>query len=345
MLHDNVQNNSKLGDKMTKILLLSVRPDERAAINAWAQRHPDIDVTMSEAELHSDTVEQVAGYDGLVIQQRSQIEADVYPRLHALGVKQITTRTAGYDVIDLKAAQANDLVVSNVPAYSPRSVAELALTHTMRLIRKQELVDQRVREQDFRWDGLQGSEIHSLTIGIIGAGRIGGTSAGLFHALGANVIAYDIKPNHDLDDILTFKSLTEVLQQADVICLHVNLNETSIDLIDADALSSMKSTAYLVNECRGPVVDTDALIKALANKRIGGAALDTMVGEETFFNFDLRGKVLPNENLIRLREFDNVIITPHVGFYTNIAVQNMIDISLDDTLAIITEGNCKHLVG
>ncbi|MDF8368947.1 D-2-hydroxyacid dehydrogenase [Weissella paramesenteroides] len=328
-----------------KILLLSVRPDERAAIEKWGNRHPDVALTIAEWELHSETVDQVAGFDGLVIQQRTQIESDVYPRLHELGIKQLTTRTAGYDVIDLKAAAENDLIVSNVPAYSPRSVAELALTHTLRLIRKQELVDQRVREQDFRWAGLQGSEIHSLTIGIIGAGRIGGTAARLFHALDAKVIAYDIKPNHELDDVLTFLSFEEVLQQADVICLHVDLNDTSRGLIDEAALALMKPTAYLINECRGPVVDTSTLLAALAEKRLAGAALDTMVGEETFFNFDLRGQALPNQDLIQLRQYDNVIITPHVGFYTNIAVQNMVDISLDDTVAILSGKASEHTVG
>ncbi|GBG95148.1 D-lactate dehydrogenase [Ligilactobacillus salitolerans] len=327
-----------------KILILSVRPDEQTAINAWKDRHPDVSVTSAEWELHSDTVDQVEGYAGIVIQQRSLIEDDVYPRLHELGIKQITTRTAGFDVINLKAAAANGLAVSNVPAYSPRSVAELALTHTLRLIRKQELVDQRVHNQDFRWNGLQGAEIHSLTIGIIGAGRIGGTAARLFDALGAKVIANDIKPNHELDDVLTFKSLEEVLKQADVICLHVDLNETSKNLIDAHALSLMKPTAYLVNECRGPVVDTKALLAALKEGRLAGAALDTLVGEEKFFNFDLRGKELPSADLIGLRKLDNVIITPHVGFYTNIAVQNMIDISLDDTLAIISGVECEHVV-
>ena len=90
---------------------------------------------------------------------------------------------------------------------------------------------------------------------------------------------------------------------------------------------------------------TTALLAALKEKRLAGAALDTMVGEETFFNFDLRGQELPNQDLIALREYNNVIITPHVGFYTNIAVQNMVDISLDDTLAIITGETSEHTVG
>ena len=173
---------------------------------------------------------------------------------------------------------------------------------------------------------------------------MGSTTARIFHSLGAKIIANDTKPNHELDDILTFKTKEEVLQEADVVCLHVDLNDTSKNLIDAQALSLMKPSAYIVNECRGPVVDTDALIQALEKKQIAGAALDTLTGEENFFNVDLRGKEIPSEQLKKLRSMDNVIITPHIGFYTNIAVQNMVDISLDDAVSLIQGQSCDHVL-
>lgn len=327
-----------------KIILLSVRDDELPAIKQWQDKHPDIELQTADWELHPDTVDRLQGFDGVIIQQRSQIGDEVYPELKRLGFKQLTSRTAGFDVINMPLATANNLKVSNVPAYSPHSVAELALTHTMRLIRQLPLFDARMQEQDFRWQGLQAAEISSLTIGIIGAGRIGSTTARIFHSLGAQVIANDTKPNHELDDILTFKTKEEVLQEADVICLHVDLNETSKNLIDAQALSLMKPSAYIVNECRGPVVDTDALIQALEKKQIAGAALDTLTGEENFFNVDLRGKEIPSEQLKKLRSMDNVIITPHIGFYTNIAVQNMVDISLDDAVSLIKGQSCDHVL-
>ena len=327
-----------------KIILLSVRDDELPAIKQWQEKHPDIELQTADWELHPDTVDRLQGFDGVIIQQRSQIGDEVYPELKHLGFKQLTSRTAGFDVINMPLATANNLKVSNVPAYSPHSVAELALTHTMRLIRQLPLFDARMQEQDFRWQGLQAAEISSLTIGIIGAGRIGSTTARIFHSLGAQVIANDTKPNHELDDILTFKTKEEVLQEADVVCLHVDLNETSKNLIDAQALSLMKPSAYIVNECRGPVVDTDALIQALEKKQIAGAALDTLTGEENFFNVDLRGKEIPSEQLKKLRSMDNVIITPHIGFYTNIAVQNMVDISLDDAVSLIQGQSCDHVL-
>ncbi len=327
-----------------KIILLSVRDDELPAIKQWQEKHLDIELQTADWELHPDTVDRLQGFDGVIIQQRSQIGDEVYPELKRLGFKQLTSRTAGFDVINMPLATANNLKVSNVPAYSPHSVAELALTHTMRLIRQLPLFDARMQEQDFRWQGLQAAEISSLTIGIIGAGRIGSTTARIFHSLGAKIIANDTKPNHELDDILTFKTKEEVLQEADVVCLHVDLNETSKNLIDAQALSLMKPSAYIVNECRGPVVDTDALIQALEKKQIAGAALDTLTGEENFFNVDLRGKEIPSEQLKKLRSMDNVIITPHIGFYTNIAVQNMVDISLDDAVSLIQGQSCDHVL-
>lgn len=327
-----------------KFILCSVRDDEKPAIKEWEKRHPGITADTVDWELDMSTVDKIKGYDGVVLQQRGIIDSELYPKLKEMGFKQLSTRTAGFDNYDLNLASENGLKITNVPAYSPRSVAELALTHTMRLIRRLQQFDARMEEQDFRWSGLQATEIHSLTVGIIGAGRIGATSAQMFNALGAKVIAYDVKENHELDDILTFKTKEEVLKESDVICLHVDLNETSKNLIDAEALSMMKPTAYIVNECRGPVIDTDALINALENKQIAGAALDTLTGEENFFNVDLRGKELPSEQLKKLRAMTNVILTPHIGFYTNIAVQNMVDISLDDALSIVQNGTSEHTV-
>lgn len=326
-----------------KILMMSVRDDEKEAISEWEKRN-NIEVKTVDWELRLDKVEKLVGYDGIVIQQRSKVEKAVYPALKAIGIKQITLRTAGYDVVDIDLARENNLVITNVPAYSPRSVAELALAHTMRLIRKLEIFDERMARQDFRWAGLQATEIHSLTVGIIGAGRIGGTTAKIFDALGAKVIAYDLVERDELKSIVDYMSKEEVLRNADVICLHVDLNQTTVDLMGAKEFELMKPTAYLINECRGPVVETDALIAALEEKKIAGAALDTLTGEENFFNFDLQNKDLPSTQLKKLRAMDNVILTPHVGFFTNIAVQNMVDISLNDVVLILNGKTSEHQV-
>jgi len=329
---------------MTKILMFSVRDDEEAAIKDWAAKN-NVQVDTNDLEFHPETAHLAKGYDGLVIQQRSAIGDDpkVYQQLADYGLKQLTSRTAGVDTIDLAAAKAAGLTVTNVPAYSPNSVAEMAVTQTMRLIRNLELFDQRINQQDFRWAGLQAREIRSLTVGIIGAGRIGGTVAHLFHGLGAKVIAYDVKKRPELEDVLTYVDTKEdLLRQADVVTLHVDLNPTSQALIDGPALKLMKSDAFIINASRGPVIVTEALVAALKAGEIAGAALDTVEGEAALFNQDHSGEPLQNDLVAQLMQMPNVIITPHVGFYTNLAVKNMVDISLDDVLTIINGGSTDH---
>lgn len=327
-----------------KILMCSVRDDEQDAIQAWAAAH-QIQVDTNDLEFHPETADLVKGYDGLVIQQRSPIggDASLYQSLAAAGLKQLTSRTAGVDTIDIPAAKAAGLVVTNVPAYSPNSVAEMSVAQTMRLIRNLEMFDQRISQQNFQWAGLQAREIRSLTVGIIGAGRIGGTAARLFHGLGAKVIAYDVVRHPELEDVLTYVDTKEdLLRQADVVDLHVDLNETSAGLIDAAALKLMKTDAYLINASRGPVIVTDDLVAALKAGEIAGCALDTVEGENALFNQNHQGEVLQDTNVAQLMQIPNVIITPHVGFYTNLAVKNMVDISLDDVLAILNGETTAH---
>ncbi|WP_462227004.1 D-2-hydroxyacid dehydrogenase [Alkalibacterium sp.] len=324
--------------------MFSVREDEKTAIKEWEVRH-NVEVTTVSEDLSLANVDLVEGFDGLSIQQVTELpEEAIYKKLAAFGIKQISLRTAGYDIINAEMAKKYKLTITNVPAYSPRSVAELVLTQTMRLIRHFPTLEAHMAHGDFRWRGLVAREIHTLTIGIIGAGKIGSTAARLFHALGAEVIAYDPVRREELEDILTYKdSQREVLEAADVISLHVPLDPSTLQIIDAEALSQMKPEAYIINAARGPVVDTQALIKALDSGKIAGAALDTLTNEQGIFNQDVRNQDLP-EDFKLLMEMDNVLITPHIGFYTTEAVRNMVDIGLDNTVAILLNGTSKNEV-
>ncbi|MBB1078408.1 D-2-hydroxyacid dehydrogenase [Limosilactobacillus sp. STM2_1] len=327
---------------MTKILMTSVRDDEQAAIKDYAKQH-NIDI-ITTPKLIDDAIDLTNDVDGLVIQQRSKLPDDIYEKLHANGLKQIATRTAGFDMVDIKKANANGLTVTNVPAYSPRSVAEFALMQIFRLLRKTYRFDQQVANNDYRWfSDEQSMEIHTATIGIIGVGRIGGTLAKLLHALGATVLGYDTNPRTDFDGIVQFVPKDELLKRADVVSLHVDLNPTSKGLITANDFALMKPSAGLVNASRGPVVNTQDLINALKNGEIAAAALDTFEGEETVAAADRREKGLDDQPLVKeLHAMDNVILTPHIAFFTNLAVQNMVDFALDDTLAILNGKSSAH---
>ena len=329
---------------MTKILMTSVRDDEQAAIKQFAQEH-DVEI-ITTPKLIDDAVDLTAGVDGLVIQQRSPVDPAVYPQLKANGLKQIATRTAGFDMVDVQAAHDNGLTVTNVPAYSPRSVAEHALMQIFRLLRKSYRFDAQVAQNDFRWfSDEQALEIHTATIGIIGVGRIGGTLAKLLKALGARVLGFDVKPREEMRGIVEYVSKEDLLWQSDVVSLHVDLNPTSTGLIAAPDLALMKPTAGLVNASRGPVVVTADLVAALKDHQLAAAALDTFEGENEVVMTDRREKGLADVPLVEeLHAMDNVILTPHIAFFTNLAVKNMVDFALEDVLLILAGKHSPHEV-
>ena len=327
---------------MTKILMTSVRDDEQAAIKQFAQEH-DIEI-ITTPKLIDDAVDLTAGVDGLVIQQRSPVDPAVYPQLKVNGLKQIATRTAGFDMVDIQAAHDNGLTVTNVPAYSPRSVAEHALMQSCRVLRKSYRFDTQVASGDFRWfSDEQALEIHTATIGIIGVGRIGGTLAKLLKALGARVLGFDVQPREEMRGIVDYVSKEDLLKQSDVVSLHVDLNPTSTGLLTAADFALMKPTAGLVNASRGPVVVTADLVAALKDHQLAAAALDTFEGENEVVMTDRREKGLADVPLVEeLHAMDNVILTPHIAFFTNLAVKNMVDFALEDVLLILDGKPSPH---
>ncbi|WP_172633912.1 D-2-hydroxyacid dehydrogenase [Lentilactobacillus kisonensis] len=330
---------------MMKILMYTSRPDEQQPINDWAKQN-GVQVDTNTVPLSAKTVDLAKGYDGISILQHGSVgDPEVYRKLHSFGIKQIALRSTGYEIMDLKEAAKNDLVVTNVPAYSPRSVSELVLAHVMWLLRHLGEVKEREDQGDFSWKGIEAKEIHTLTVGIIGAGKIGSAVARIFNALGAKVIAADPIHRPELNDTLTYVDHETVYKTADIITMHTPLTEETHHIINAKVFKEMKPTTIFINASRGPVVDTPALVAALENKEIAAAAIDTIEGENGIVGQDLSGKPINNENLKKLLAMPNVNVSPHIGFYTEVAVQNMVEIALNDTMAIINGKPSPHQVG
>lgn len=328
-----------------KILMFSVREDEQAAVKHWSGLHPEFQVDTNTVPLTEDTVDLVKGYDGIVVQQHLPIDAPaIYQKLHAYGIKQLTLRITGYEIVNLKLAAENDLVVTNVPAYSPRSVSELVLAHVMYLVRHLGIAHANGKQQDFRWIGIEANEIHNLTIGIIGAGKIGSAVARIFRALGSTVIAADPIHRPELGDTLTYTDHKTVYQTADIVTMHTPLTDETMHMIDADVFKMMKPSAFFINASRGPVVVADDLVAALENHEIAGAGIDTIEGDSKIFSQDWRGKALNNAPLEKLLTMPNVSVSPHVGFYTDAAVDNMVEIALDDVRTILNGEKSRHAI-
>lgn len=328
-----------------KIIMFGTKPIEKPYAEAWEKKTGN-EVNMVPDLLNDDTVDMAKGFDGVITQQTQSLgSADVYKKLASFGIKQIGLRTAGFDMVDLDAARANDITITRVSIYSPRAIAEMGVTQAMYLNRKIGLFNQRMNENnDFSWaPDLVSNEIFNLTVGIIGLGHIGGATAQIYKALGANVIAYDPFYDPEQEPFVEYTDLDTVLKESDIISLHTPLFPSTKNIINADALKKMKNSAYLINMARGGLVDTQALIKALQDGEIAGAGLDTLADETTYFGKKVNADQVP-EDYKTLAAMPNVVVTPHVAFFTKTSVRNMVEIALNDTVTLINGGKTRNAI-
>ncbi len=261
-------------------------------------------------------------------------------------LKFIATRSTGYDHIDLKAVEKLGIVVSNVPSYGDETVAEYTFGLILVLARKIADAYDRLREQGkFSIKGLRGFELNGKSLGVIGTGRIGKNVIRIANGFEMKVVAYDLYPDKAYAKKMGFKyvSLEKLLSVSDIVTLHVPLTEKTKHLINEKALQLMKSTAYLINTARGGCVDTKALVKALQNKVIAGAALDVLEEEGALQDelgflskIDTKGEalstLLANHVFIDL---PNVIVTPHNAFNTKEALQRILDGTIENIVAFV----------
>lgn len=242
---------------------------------------------------------------------------------------------------DLTSATENGLIISNVPSYSPESIAEYAVTAALNLVRKTDLIRKKVAEQDFRWmPAIRARVVKEMTVAIIGVGRIGSRVANIYRGFGANVVAYDIAPREEFESLVAYQESAEAaISQADIVTIHMPATDVNYHQFSLDLFKQFKSGAILVNTARGPIVHTEDLFQALEEGYIAGAALDVYEGEAPYVPVDWRGRDITDPVYQQLVKHPQIIYTPHTAYYTDTAVQNLIDIPLDATLSVIQTGD------
>ena len=325
---------------MLKIMLFGVRDEEIPIIKAWSTRN-EVQVDYTELNLTPETIEMAKGYDGVTISQVADLDVSLYPTLASYGIKQIAQRSAGFEMHDLTSATENGLIISNVPSYSPESIAEYAVTAALNLVRKTDLIREKVAEQDFRWmPAIRARVVKEMTVAIIGVGRIGSRVANIYRGFGANVVAYDIAPREEFESLVAYQESAEAaISQADIVTIHMPATDVNYHQFSLDLFKQFKSGAILVNTARGPIVHTEDLFLALEEGYIAGAALDVYEGEAPYVPVDWRGRDITDPVYQQLVKHPQIIYTPHTAYYTDTAVQNLIDIPLDATLSVIQTGD------
>jgi D-lactate dehydrogenase len=303
------------------------RPALEAANQAFGHQleYIDIRLTLRTAPL-------AAGFPAIAAFANDKLDAATLDLLRRGGTGLIALRSAGFNHVDLAAADRLGLAVVRVPAYSPHAVAEHAIGLLLTLNRKIHRAHLRVRELDFSLDGLVGFDLYGKTAAVVGVGRIGEVMARILTGFGCRVLLYDQEDRGLLARELGAEQcdLPRIYRESDVISLHVPLTPATRHLIDAAALAAMKPGVFLVNTGRGGLIDTHALIGSLKRKHLGGAALDVYEEEENIFFHDLSEQGLEDDTLARLLTFPNVLITAHQAFLTHEALRNIAETTLQN---------------
>lgn len=305
-----------------KALVYSTRAFDRKAMEeANGGRHQ---LEFVEASLRGVTAALAEGFEAVVIFSQDDASAPVLERLRRGGVVLVSLRAAGFNQVDLEAAERLGIVVARVPAYSPEAVAEHAVGLMLCLNRKIHRAYNRVRERNFALEGLMGFDMKGKTVGVVGAGRIGLAACRILGGFGCRVLAYDVRPSEEGRSLgVEFVDMDRLLRESDIVTLHCPLTPGTRHLIDAEALAKMKDGAMLINTSRGAVVDTRAVIDVLKARRLGSLGIDVYEEEGDLFFKDLSEEILDDEVFARLLTFPNVLITGHQGFFTREALANI----------------------
>lgn len=301
-------------------------PDEAALFRATARRLGIIP-TITDAAVSVANVELASGNQCISVGHKTRVADTTLRALGQAGVTYISTRSIGYNHINVNYAESVGISVENV-AYSPDSVADYTLMLMLMAVRHARSTITSADVHDYRLHDVPGKELRDLTVGVIGTGRIGTAVIDRLRGFGGRVVAHDARPKAAVDHV----SLDELLRQSDIVTLHTPLNADSYHLLSRQRIKHMKRGALVVNTARGPLVDTEALVSALENGELGGAALDVLEGEEGIFYADCRDQPIDNSLLLRLRKMPNVFITPHTAYYTEHALRDMVENSVINCL-------------
>lgn len=309
-----------------KIAFFDAKTYDRPGFDACVEG-TDIEIKYYETRLNEDTVSLANGFDSVCVFVNDVVNKAVVDRLADMGVKVIALRCAGYNNVDLHAC-AGRIRVFRVPAYSPYAVAEHAMALLLTVNRRTHKAYIRTRDFNFSLNGMMGFDLHGKTVGIVGTGKIGAVFANLCRGFGMKILAFDKYPNAELG--LDYVDPDTLFAQSDIISLHCPLTPETKHIISWESIGKMKKGVVIVNTSRGGLIDTDALIDGIKEKKVGAACLDVYEEEGGMFYEDFSGHIVQDDKLVRLISMPNVIVTSHQAFLTEEALQNIAETTMDN---------------
>ncbi len=305
-----------------KIYVYETREDESAYFEQIKKRLP-VELIQSQEVPSIETAAYAKGCMGVTTLGQGQITSDILDIWHQIGIKYLSVRTIGYNNIDVNYAKKVGIRVCH-SNYPPDGVADFTVMLMLMCLRNYKQALWRGQVNDFSLNGLKGRQMKDLTIGIIGTGKIGYTVLKNLTGFGAKLLAYDLYPNEHTAQIAEYVDIDTLYQRCDVISLHTPLFDSTYHMINKKTLHQMKEGVIIINCARGELADNEALIAGIESGKIGALGLDVVEGEEGISHIDHRTNILSNNQMAYLRQFKNVIMTQHMAFYTDKAVESMV---------------------
>ncbi len=309
-----------------KIAFFDAKPYDMPGFDRHAEE-AGIELKYFETRLNEDTVSLAQGFDGVCVFVNDTVNKAVVDKLYEYGVQVIALRCAGFNNVDTKACYGK-IHVFRVPAYSPYAVAEHAMALLLTINRRTHKAYNRTRDFNFSLAGLAGFDLHGKTVGIIGTGKIGRIFGDICRGFGMEILAYDPYPNPNAG--LHYVELSELFHRSDIISLHCPLTDETWHIVDEEAIAQMKKGVTILNTSRGALIDTEALIEGIKNKKVGAACLDVYEEEGDLFYEDFSGHIVQDDKLVRLISMPNVIVTSHQAFLTEEALENIACTTIDN---------------
>ena len=323
---------------MIKVAFYDTKAYDKPSFEKYSEQN-DIQFRFLETKLNEDTVALAEGCDAVCVFVNDDVNAAMIDKLYEYGVRLIALRSAGYNNVDVRAAFGKIHIV-HVPAYSPYAVAEHAAALLLTSVRRIHKAYNRTREFNFSLNGLTGFDLHGKTVGVIGAGKIGRIFIDICRGFGMHVLVFD---RHPADDEIEYVSLDELFSRSDVISLHCPLTEETRHLIDGAAIAKMKKGVVIINTSRGALIDTEALLEGIKDRKVGAACLDVYEEEANVFFEDRSGHILSDDVLARLISMPNVIVTSHQAFLTKDALDNIAQTTVNNILSYYNnDGICDN---
>jgi D-lactate dehydrogenase len=310
-----------------KVVAYSVREFEKEFVAR--ANHKQHDITLISNSLNLETASYAQGKEAVVVSSQDDLTEEVIDKLADLGIKYITTRSVSTDHIDRLAAGRRNIKLANVPSYSSAAVSEYTIMLALSLGKRIIPTANSSKEFDFRIDQHIGFNFRGKTIGIIGLGAIGKATALVFKIMGCKILGHDVIEDPKLDGIEQV-SFEELLEQSDIISLHIPLNSVTKHIINMQSISKMKTGVMLINTSRGGLINSADLLRGLHSGKIGWLGLDGYEFEQGMFYSDHSHDLVKDPIMKELLSFPNVIISPHQAFLTKETLQEIANLVIQN---------------